>query len=951
MGERRRGGGPTPWASRPPPPVPPPNFYGSREVVDVDAQPPYRRQSEPPPYYPRHYDHESRFHGDDRTRDEERNSNYKRYHRARYDDPPLALNSHSPRRRRETNHTGRHWGRGGALQSSDDRKLSDLRPRATENGGNGVQFHWNNVGAHRMHLPGSEEQRKIHENHGSNNDGRDTVGSRGTYVDGNVDYLESRGVSGVWDNHQSSPRTLDRHFREGGGAIEPYAGGNGRMGPREYRTGSVNQQNYGGRYTPAQRVGFGGDELAQVDSPVVKKPSVFETATKSVISPAGPNALARNLQRRNLGYIGKVVQPQLSIEIEDEPEEIAPTSPVKATQEIIGTESVELQAAEGRKVGELQVSEAGEVEDISLTTPMASNRVHRSNMSPRSPLKVEDATQNVLSTIARTSRNLYHQPSRRKSKVTKPQKFQMDVSQNLRENSEKCWLELPSDERQILRKRTKRNIKNIGPHNPVEPGMNNEIVEVDDDSPMRSIKRHSSAPEPLIGEGEDYPRVPRKRARSAGIETLKRTSSQASVVEVEKETTTGGIENALRSASRHVSKMPDIANTTNEIDLEVNLSPRKDDSLPETQEIDKSPVETIAIDESSGDESDMEYRRDVSRPYVSNFNKERLKAKVQECTELDIGYLSLPHQGMEDQHLNDIVPMIKHRKFAIVNLKSNNLQKVPEMLTSFLSHHPILQLNLRENMISTFPLSIASLSSLTMLDLSRNNLVDIPGALGSLINLRCLNLSCNNIRRLPSDTLSKLSKLELLLLRNNRLRRLPYDVGQMTSLVGVDLTDNTTFRWGLPKGVTANWTSILTLELKGTKTYARMPQRLKRMSAKNLCKQIDGLSPRSIKNIARRRPPRSRVRVAAPEAVTVPPSSPKIPRRITSVDVEEDTKNESVDVEEQDGLKVTTSALGKKEGSPVERKDMVAPEVNAPIAHEIDVEEEAGAEAISVTVH
>ena len=97
-------------------------------------------------------------------------------------------------------------------------------------------------------------------------------------------------------------------------------------------------------------------------------------------------------------------------------------------------------------------------------------------------------------------------------------------------------------------------------------------------------------------------------------------------------------------------------------------------------------------------------------------------------------------------------------------------------------------LRLDDNMLTSIPNNLSTVSALTLLDISRNRLPGIYGTICALPNLADLNLSYNKIAHLPQE-LGLMSTLRKLSLRGNEICKLP-DIFSCMNLVSLDVCNN-----------------------------------------------------------------------------------------------------------------------------------------------------------------
>lgn len=85
------------------------------------------------------------------------------------------------------------------------------------------------------------------------------------------------------------------------------------------------------------------------------------------------------------------------------------------------------------------------------------------------------------------------------------------------------------------------------------------------------------------------------------------------------------------------------------------------------------------------------------------------------------------------------------------------------------------KLDLSYNLLSTLPMSIYRLSSLTVLNLSNNELIALPETMSALVSLKTVDLSCNHLTVLPCG-LGMASELEHIFVRQNPLLAPPVEL-------------------------------------------------------------------------------------------------------------------------------------------------------------------------------
>ncbi|WP_421869440.1 leucine-rich repeat domain-containing protein [Marinoscillum sp.] len=102
----------------------------------------------------------------------------------------------------------------------------------------------------------------------------------------------------------------------------------------------------------------------------------------------------------------------------------------------------------------------------------------------------------------------------------------------------------------------------------------------------------------------------------------------------------------------------------------------------------------------------------------------------------------------------------------------------------------IQNINLRDNLITTFPATAGS-SSLFYIGLEFNRITSIPASIGTFPNLQVLRLDGNNITgTIPVELANDTSLIELYLQENQITGAIPAELGSVTSLVYINVSVN-----------------------------------------------------------------------------------------------------------------------------------------------------------------
>ncbi|XP_046663862.1 leucine-rich repeat-containing protein 58 [Homalodisca vitripennis] len=160
-------------------------------------------------------------------------------------------------------------------------------------------------------------------------------------------------------------------------------------------------------------------------------------------------------------------------------------------------------------------------------------------------------------------------------------------------------------------------------------------------------------------------------------------------------------------------------------------------------------------------------------------------------------------------HLVDVPTNIAiFRNLKVVDISSNRLKRIPDILLSFPLTSLIAKNNLLEN--DSLPKSFESVSkTLTNFNLSGNSLTYFPPQILEAKNLLYVYLGGNRIEEIPNE-ISNLSRLQVLSLGGNHLSDIHPAVGQLKDLKALILSDNQLE--SLPAAI-ANLKNLKTLQL------------------------------------------------------------------------------------------------------------------------------------------
>ncbi|CAG4956387.1 unnamed protein product [Colias eurytheme] len=101
----------------------------------------------------------------------------------------------------------------------------------------------------------------------------------------------------------------------------------------------------------------------------------------------------------------------------------------------------------------------------------------------------------------------------------------------------------------------------------------------------------------------------------------------------------------------------------------------------------------------------------------------------------------------------------------------------------------VIDIYLKENLISRIPGEICKLSNLESLYLSGNDITELPREISKLRSLKCLDISGNRLRYIPEE-IADAKNLKFLILDENELKRLPLRLAELRMLRYLSVCDN-----------------------------------------------------------------------------------------------------------------------------------------------------------------
>ncbi|KFY61848.1 hypothetical protein V496_04834, partial [Pseudogymnoascus sp. VKM F-4515 (FW-2607)] len=123
-----------------------------------------------------------------------------------------------------------------------------------------------------------------------------------------------------------------------------------------------------------------------------------------------------------------------------------------------------------------------------------------------------------------------------------------------------------------------------------------------------------------------------------------------------------------------------------------------------------------------------------------------------------------------------------------IDLSHKNIQRFPEEVVDIIKSE-LERLALSHNKISTFPARFAECTSLRYLNVRNNAIREFPLSICELSSLEILDISRNKLRILPAE-LSKLGALKVLSVQKNFIEELPLCLADMNSLQCLKLDGN-----------------------------------------------------------------------------------------------------------------------------------------------------------------
>ncbi|KAL5594029.1 hypothetical protein BROUX41_001081 [Berkeleyomyces rouxiae] len=123
-----------------------------------------------------------------------------------------------------------------------------------------------------------------------------------------------------------------------------------------------------------------------------------------------------------------------------------------------------------------------------------------------------------------------------------------------------------------------------------------------------------------------------------------------------------------------------------------------------------------------------------------------------------------------------------------IDLSRNNIRELPDEVVDIINHE-LERLALSHNFLTSFPARFIECSSLRYLNIRNNQIKDFPLTICDIKSLEILDLGRNKLRALPQEIV-KLSSLKVLAVQKNRIQELPLCLADMVSLQVLKLEGN-----------------------------------------------------------------------------------------------------------------------------------------------------------------
>ena len=132
----------------------------------------------------------------------------------------------------------------------------------------------------------------------------------------------------------------------------------------------------------------------------------------------------------------------------------------------------------------------------------------------------------------------------------------------------------------------------------------------------------------------------------------------------------------------------------------------------------------------------------------------------------------------------------KLKRLQVLDASCNLLVSIPDNLLSNLQSLTVLDLS--RNHITSVPYTVGDLHCCKELCLAHNDLVALPHTIAYMNHLQLLDVGHNRIAKMATDMFAGglRGTLQVLRINNNQLDRLPRDVGRLSALEELDVSNN-----------------------------------------------------------------------------------------------------------------------------------------------------------------
>lgn len=165
----------------------------------------------------------------------------------------------------------------------------------------------------------------------------------------------------------------------------------------------------------------------------------------------------------------------------------------------------------------------------------------------------------------------------------------------------------------------------------------------------------------------------------------------------------------------------------------------------------------------------------------------KAQTRIQKAIDSNSTSLNLSGMSLTDDDLDSLMANMQQiNKLQLLNLGNNLLTTLPETIATLTD---LTKLLLTENQFTALPATIGSFSKLRILDVSENDLSTLPRTIGNLTNLEWLNVFGNKLTSVP-DTIGNLGNLRAFVAHFNRLTSIPETIDNFRESAKIFLVNN-----------------------------------------------------------------------------------------------------------------------------------------------------------------